>query len=78
MNIQLTCPVLEDTHQIQDLSHDLTKTMRKLRRDLACCVKCPSYDECGVLKDFNAMIQQAIQEVNAEWDLTQSINIQEN
>ena len=78
MNTLTGCPVQIDIHIIQDLSKDLTKTMRKMRRDVANCEKqCPAFEECQVLKDLNAMIQQAIQEVNTEWDLTQS-NSQEN
>jgi len=74
MNTRTSCPVLEDTHQIQGLTHDLTKTMRKLRRDINNCNKCPAFEECQILKEFNALVQQAIQEVNAEWDMTQSIS----
>lgn len=74
MDIQFNCPVLQDTTQIQGLSKDLTKTMRKLRRDIAKCIKCSSYEDCPTLKGFNAMIQQTIQEINDEWGLTQIIN----
>jgi|WetSurMetagenome_2_1015567.scaffolds.fasta_scaffold756183_2 hypothetical protein len=64
------CPVLQDTRQIQGLSHDLTKSLRKLRRDLAACRKCPHYDNCQVLKDFNNMVQTALAEIAGEWDYT--------
>ncbi len=66
------CPVLQDTHQIQGLSHDLAKTLRKLRRDLAACRKCPNYDNCQVLQEFNSLVQTALTEVAAEWDYTQT------
>jgi hypothetical protein len=46
----------------------MAKAMRKLRRDLANCQKCPGYDNCQVLKDFNTLVQTAIEEVSAEWD----------
>ena len=62
------CPILQDTHQIQGFSNDMAKAMRKLRRDLANCQKCPGYDNCQVLKDFNTLVQTAIEEVSAEWD----------
>ena len=62
------CPVLQDTHQIQGFSNDMTKTMRKLRRDLANCKRCTTYEDCQVLKEFNSMVQNAIDEVSAEWE----------
>jgi hypothetical protein len=67
-----SCPVLQDTRQIQGLSHDLTKSLRKLRRDLDNCAKCPNYDNCQVLKDFNNMVNTALSEVAAEWDYSTS------
>jgi hypothetical protein len=73
MTIPTNCPVQQDTQQIQGLTHDLTKTMRKMRRDVANCIKCSNYEECQVLKELDNMIQQAIQELNDEWTLTQTI-----
>lgn len=66
------CPILQDTHQIQGLSHDLTRTLRKLRRDLLACQKCPNYDNCQVLKDFNSLVEIAITEASEEWINTQN------
>jgi len=68
MSIMPGCPVLQDTHQIQGLSHDLAKVLRKLRRDLISCHKCPNYDNCQVLQDFNNIVQTALGEVADEWD----------
>ena len=73
MQIPDNCPVQEDTTQITELSKDLTKYMRKLRRDIANCVRCSIYEECPVLSNFNTIIQETIQEINAEWDLTTAI-----
>jgi hypothetical protein len=70
MSFLVGCPVLQDTRNIQGLSHDLAKSIRKLRRDLKACESCPSYDECAVLKEFNSLVQSAINEVSAEWDQT--------
>jgi hypothetical protein len=64
------CPVLEDQARIQDLSENLARAMRKLRRDLAACSRCPAYETCPILVEINAAIQNAIQEVNDEWNLT--------
>jgi hypothetical protein len=65
------CPVLQDTRQIQGLAHDLTKTMRKLRRDLEACEKCPAIDDCQVLKEYRGLVQEAINSFMSEWDYTQ-------
>jgi hypothetical protein len=69
-NLSSGCPVLQDTRQIQGLSHDLARSLRKLRRDLNACEKCPNYDNCQVLKEFNNMVNTALSEVSAEWDYT--------
>jgi len=68
------CPILQDTCQIQGLSHDLAKTVRKLRRDLKACQSCPNYEDCTVLKEFNAMVRSAIEEVSSEWEITAAIS----
>jgi hypothetical protein len=68
MNIP-NCPVLKDVNQIQDLSKDLTRTMRKLRRDLLTCQTCGSAEDCPVLKEFNATVTAAIDQVTDEWNL---------
>jgi hypothetical protein len=62
------CPILENSRKIQDLTQDLRKTMRKLRRDLNFCQACTSYRNCPVLQLFNSAVQAAIQEVNDEWN----------
>jgi hypothetical protein len=62
------CPIVQDTRQIQGLSRDLIKTLRKLRRDLLACVKCPNYNNCQVLKEFNSQVEAALDEVAHEWD----------
>jgi hypothetical protein len=70
MSTPQSCPVLQDTHQIQGLTHDLARTFRKLRRDLINCQKCPNYDDCQVLKEFNSLIQTAIDEAASEWEIS--------
>jgi hypothetical protein len=62
------CPVLRDVDLIQDLSKNMAKTMRKLRRDVVSCQNCASGYDCEVLKTFNQKVQTAIDEVNDEWD----------
>jgi hypothetical protein len=62
------CPILDDQARINDLSEDLVRAMRKLRRDLDACNRCPAYESCPILMEFNAAVQTAIQEINDEWN----------
>ncbi len=67
MNTLTPCPILQDTQQIQGLSHDLTKSIRKLRRDLRKCQSCPSFEDCPTLKEFNSIVDAAILATPARW-----------
>ena len=62
------CPILDDQARINDLSEDLVRAMRKLRRDLDACNRCPANEGCPILMEFNAAVQTAITEVNDEWN----------
>lgn len=63
------CPVLRDTGQAVQLSHDLTRSLRRLRRDLGRCQSCERVAACTILAHFNGLVNQAIEEVVAEWNL---------
>ncbi len=63
------CPILAESERVRDLSNDLAKTMRKLRRDLNKCARCPAFEGCAVLKDLNTVVQAALDQVMDEWDL---------
>ncbi len=68
-----TCPVLERARKTAQLSQDLTREMKRLRRDLRRCQRCPlnqSGAGCPGLEMFTAAIQTAIQEVNEEWGMS--------
>jgi len=62
------CPIIDDIGEVQENSKKLTKSLRKLRRDLDLCKTCKSVDDCPTLRQFNSMVQTAITEVNEEWD----------
>ncbi len=62
------CSILEDLNRIENLSHSLGRTMRRLRRDIKACQDCASADDCDTLRNFNAMVKTAIDEVNQEWE----------
>ena len=61
-----TCPVLADTARITDLAQDIQRAMRRLRRDLNRCKTCPAEEQCPVLQNYQAQINQAITEVLSE------------
>jgi hypothetical protein len=63
------CPVLETTTRLGELSRDTVRTLRKLKRDLKACEKCPENDDCPILADFRSLVNTAIQEVTDEWNL---------
>jgi hypothetical protein len=65
------CPVQKDVSQIQDLSKDLTRSMRKLRRDLLACQSCDAAEDCPVLREFNLNVTAAIDQITDEWNLVE-------
>lgn len=71
--IPLRCPIQEKTCKLNELSQDMTLTMRQLRQDLKNCPRCPAYDTCKLLRSFNQSVHIAIQEVVEEWGLQSSL-----
>jgi Na+-translocating ferredoxin:NAD+ oxidoreductase RnfC subunit len=66
----LTCPVSLDTKEIERLSTDMTKTLKKLRHDLIACSYCAvGHPTCPIVRSFHATINSAIAEIAIEWDL---------
>lgn len=70
MSTQTGCLIVQDTRQVQGHSSDLSKSLRKLRRDLQKCKDCESVEGCQVLKEFNTLVQSSIDTVLEEWNLT--------
>jgi len=67
----LDCQVCHDTRRITSLSKDMTRLIRKLRRDLKACDSCSVDREvCPILQNLNTLIQSAVQEVVDEWNLS--------
>ena len=60
------CPILADAARITDLTQDIRRAMRRLRRDLNRCKTCPVGEQCPVLQNYQAQINQAITEVLSE------------
>jgi hypothetical protein len=64
-----SCPILRDSARIVELSNDMAKTIRRLKRNLRLCQDCPSGGDCPVLDKFSQLVNQAIEEIIEEWDL---------
>jgi hypothetical protein len=63
------CPVCHHAQQVLALSKELSQAMRQLRRSLRKCEGCPHMETCPLWRSFNALVDQAILEVNQEWGL---------
>jgi hypothetical protein len=68
------CPIVAGQIKITDLSREMVKAIRQLRRDLAACQRCPFQDDCQVLRSFNAHVQSAIDEITEEWNLAAALS----
>ena len=63
------CPIAADINLVLDLSEDLNRAMRQLRRKLNACEKCPLDSSCGFRRAFQERVDAIIHEVNAEWGM---------
>ena len=61
------CPIRIEAEQTVQLSKDFLKSLRKLRRSLHKCRRCAARPECRLLQEWNATVDQAIDEVRQEW-----------
>ena len=62
------CPIGEDSLKIAELSHDLLRALRRLRRDLQHCQACSRLAAgCPLRQEYNALVNQAVEEVWEEW-----------
>jgi len=66
------CPIGEDSLKIAELSHDLVRALRRLRRDLQHCQDCAAAPggegvRCPLRGEYNALVSQAVEEVWEEW-----------
>ena len=67
-------PVLADANKVKSLSSDMTATIRRLRLNLkSVCPECERYRGCYILFELNATINQAVAEINEEWDLASTL-----
>ena len=69
------CPIALDINQVLDLSEDLNRAMRQLRRKLDACEKCPldnppqtgDSHRCGFRQAFQERVRAVVAEVTGEW-----------
>ena len=61
------CPVQADTARVAELSQDMARYLRKLRRDLRRCALCEAGPECPILQEYHAVVEAAIDQVVREW-----------
>ena len=63
------CPISANIYLVLDLSEDLTRAMRQLRRKLDACEKCQLDESCGFRRAFQEQVDLAIKEVTGEWGM---------
>jgi hypothetical protein len=68
------CPIVAGQVKITDLSREMVRAIRQLRRDLDACQHCPFADDCEILKNFNRQVQYAIDEITEEWNLAAALS----
>ncbi|HVN56510.1 MAG TPA: hypothetical protein VMT46_19440 [Anaerolineaceae bacterium] len=57
------CPVYE---QVRDLGNEIRRTLRRLRRSMRECRKCPIVEECSLRVDVQDLIRRAAEEALEE------------
>ena len=63
------CPIQKEAEDAANLGSEMLKTMRRMRRKLLRCPKCPDFDDCPVLAEFRKSIDEVLRELYEEWDL---------
>ena len=66
---RINCPLKKDAEETVKLGGETLRAIRRLRRKMQYCPDCPDYDRCPVLAEFNATVDQVLQEIHEEWDL---------
>ena len=61
------CPIKKDAEAIGQLSRDMAKALRKLRRDLENCSHCS--EDCPFLREYHATVNAALVAIAEEWNL---------
>ena len=52
----------------------MVQSIHRINQNLARCEQCESFDNCPILREFNAHVSAAIQEITDEYNLAASIH----
>jgi hypothetical protein len=63
----MNCPIEKDALRVRSGQNELVDALRKLRRDLLVCRRCPRAHNCGLRLSFRTMVDTAVREINEEW-----------
>lgn len=63
------CPLKSDAEKVVELGGETLKYLRRLRIKMRACQDCPENVGCPLQAEFNAAVDQVIQELNEEWGL---------
>ncbi|MEW5870718.1 MAG: hypothetical protein AB1894_15705 [Chloroflexota bacterium] len=68
------CPLEATATKLEQLSKDMVRTMRQLRRDRQACARCTiEQDACPILHAHRPLVEAAISAINEEWNLAEVI-----
>ena len=70
------CPVQDHTDKIENLSADLLSELRQLRILILDCDTCAYRENCPHLKRLQNVVQGALEDLAAEWNLTPITTLQ--
>lgn len=66
--MKLTCPVIQDQHEVAKTTRSLARAIQRLNRDRRLCATCPANHACPTAQALNAVIQTALDEVALQWE----------
>ena len=69
----MDCQVAREVGKVVDLSGNLSKALRQLRRELRHCKDCTQGDGCLLRFGFQLQVTAAITQVQEEWNLAPAV-----
>lgn len=67
------CPVYWQANQALNSTRRVAGMLRKLRRALRACRRCPAAQDCPVVQNFNLQLEDALAEIAEAWGLGETI-----
>lgn len=65
----LDCPVYWQASQTLNTARQMARSLRRLRRALKACRRCPATQNCPVVQNFNRQFEDVLAEIAEEWRL---------